>query len=439
MRRLFIMPLIILLQFVATARPLTPAAQHKGEDKSAADLAGEATAAYRNKQYVKSAELFEQAVAKGASEPGVFYDAACSFALAGNKDKAFEYLNRSVSAGWRRPDHLKADPDLNSLHEDARWAKVILATERQRERYIKDHSDPDKARFVTVDIARFWKAFDKAIAASPEERTAIFQREYIDPGTAGLKDFSRTRASAKTLARMVETHQSFYKAIRPVTMGIGRQRGETIAAFRKLKQLYPDAMFPDSYFVIGQLQSGGTTSDNGLLMGAEMFTRSSATPTAELSDWQRGAIMRQDEIPALVAHESIHFQQRISSQGSLLCSCLQEGSADFVGKLISGRLILRMREAHEWADARERELWEEFQKEMDGKDISRWLYGSSGKGGRPVDLGYWIGYKISEAYYKNAADKKQAIRDTLLIKDCKEYLKASRYADKFAAAGQGQK
>ena len=113
----------------------------------------------------------------------------------------------------------------------------------------------------------------------------------------------------------------------------------------------------------------------------------------------------------------------------MLCACLAEGSADFLGKLTSGRLVSRMEETHVWADARERELWLEFQKQMDSKDTSHWLYGSSGGNGRPVDLGYWMGFKISEAYFKNAADKKHAVRDMLLIKDCKEFLKASRYAE----------
>jgi tetratricopeptide (TPR) repeat protein len=427
-----------LLQLVATTWAF--AQQQKGEVKSAAVLVSEATAAYRDKAYKKSADLFEQAVAKGAREAGVFYDAACSFALAGNKEKAFEFLNRAVKSGWRRPDHMKSDPDLNSLHADPRWAKAVAATERQLGKYIKERSDPDNARFVTTDIERFWRAYDKAMADTPDQRAAVFQHEYIDAGSVGLKDFARSgRANAKTLAKIVESHKNFYKAIRSITSGIHHQRAETTAAFRKLKQLYPEATFPDSYFVIGQLQSGGTASQNGLLMGAEMFTRSANTPTAELSDWQKGAIMRQDEIPALVAHEAIHFQQKFSSPGSLLCSCLQEGSADFIGELVSGRMIVRMQQAHGWANARERELWEEFQKEMDGRDTSRWLYGASGKGGRPVDLGYWMGYKISEAYYKNAADKKQAIRDTLLMKDCKGYLKASGYAEKFAAARPDQK
>jgi uncharacterized protein YjaZ len=96
-------------------------------------------------------------------------------------------------------------------------------------------------------------------------------------------------------------------------------------------------------------------------------------------------------------------------------------------------MIARMKETHKWANARERELWDEFQKDMDGKDTSHWLYGRSGGNGRPLDLGYWMGYKISEAFFNNAVDKKQAVRDMLLIKDCKAFLNASRYPEKFAA------
>ena len=62
----------------------------------------------------------------------------------------------------------------------------------------------------------------------------------------------------------------------------------------------------------------------------------------------------------------------------------------------------------------------------------RWFTGGSAD--RPVDLGYWMGYKISEAHYKNATDKKQAIRDLLLVKDCQQLLHASRYAEKFSGA-----
>lgn len=417
------------------------AAQQPQKPLTVEDLTKEADAAYQRKEYAKSVTLYQDAIAKGARDIDTFYNAACSAALAGDKTTAFQLLNKAFAAGFRNTDHLKRDGDLTSLRDDSRWAKAIASSEAQQAKYIKDHSNPNKARFITEDITRFWKAYDQAMAAKPEERAAIFQRLYIDPGTVGLKDFQQSgRLDASKLAKTVERSQKFFSAIRPLTLNLNKQHSETVAAFQKFKTLYPQAIFPDAYFVIGQLQSGGTASGNGLLMGAEMFTRFANVPMDGFSDWLKSGLMEPSEIPPLVAHESIHFQQKYPLQGGLLCNCLKEGSADFLGELTSSRLIKRMQDTHTWANARERELWEEFQKDMSvANSTSRWLYGNSGKDGRPVDLGYWMGYKISEAHYKNSTDKKQAVRDILIVKDCQQLLKASRYAEKFATAVPSQK
>lgn len=410
------------------------ASPNTSQEQTAAQLVREGMAAYEKMDYAAAAKLLEQAVARGANQNDVSYNAACALALAGDRDKALQFLEKAIHSGYRNLTHLKYDVDFNSLHDDPRWARMVTACEDAQAKFQKEHNDPDNARFITTDIARFWTAYDKAMTSPVEERAAILQREYIDPGTVGLKDFAATgRVSAKALAQRIESHQAFFKAIRPITVAVDAQRPATVAAFRKLKELYSSATFPDVYFVIGQLSSGGTSSSNGLLMGAEMFSRTPGLPASELNDWQKGAIAPPNDIPALVAHESVHFQQDFASQGSVLCACLVEGGADFVGKLISGRLIVRMEETHAWANTRERELWEEFRKEMEGTDSSRWLYGGSGGNGRPVDLGYWMGFKIAEAYYNNAADKKQALRDILIVSDCRRFLQNSRYADKFAA------
>jgi hypothetical protein len=49
---------------------------------------------------------------------------------------------------------------------------------------------------------------------------------------------------------------------------------------------------------------------------------------------------------------------------------------------------------------------------------------------RPADLGYYVGYKICEAYYQAARDKKQAVKDILEMKDFNEFLKDSGYEQK---------
>lgn len=69
--------------------------------------------------------------------PSVPYNEACALALAGRKDEAFAFLQRSVEAGWTNVEHLKKDPDLEALHADPRWSKLVASVERniaQREK-----------------------------------------------------------------------------------------------------------------------------------------------------------------------------------------------------------------------------------------------------------------------------------------------------------------
>ncbi|MCH8290967.1 hypothetical protein IH992_07705 [Candidatus Poribacteria bacterium] len=136
-------------------------------------------------------------------------------------------------------------------------------------------------------------------------------------------------------------------------------------------------------------------------------------------------------LPGIVAHELIHAQQR--SRGSdekLLAQSIIEGSADFIGEIISEQNF----DSHlkVYGDAREPELWEAFKREMHDKNVSNWLYNAASAKDRPADLGYYIGYKICESYYNRAKNKKRAIEDILTIKDFDRFLEESRYEEKFA-------
>ncbi|MEJ7677868.1 MAG: DUF2268 domain-containing putative Zn-dependent protease [Segetibacter sp.] len=160
-------------------------------------------------------------------------------------------------------------------------------------------------------------------------------------------------------------------------------------------------------FIIGAYNSGGTFNEDGLFIGAEMQT--------EINN-----------IPYIVAHELIHFQQKNWPENpTLLQQSINEGSADFLGELISG--VDTNKTPNDYGNRDEQRLCKEFVSRMDSTDYKDWLYGVSGKDDRPNDLGYWIGYKITERYFRNATDKKQAISETLDIKDYKKFLKESGY------------
>ncbi len=290
---------------------------------------------------------------------------------------------------------------------------------------VAQSAHPDSARIVTEDIGRFWEAFD---AASPAFEAAAFQTLYLDPGSAGVIDFTPYRIiNAELLAREVRSHNAYYASIRPSTLRILEMEPAIRAGFRALDSLYPDAVFPDVFFVIGALNSGGTASSRGLIIGAEMYGRSEETPLHELNDWLRTVLKPVESVPWVVAHELVHFQQQYPVT-TLLERALKEGSADFIAEKIAGRQINESLQAY--ALPREEALWLEFKERMDGEDFTGWLYGGDENSDRPADLGYWMGYRICQAYYERAVDKGQAIRDIIELQDAKVFLEASGYAGK---------
>lgn len=291
----------------------------------------------------------------------------------------------------------------------------------------KVNRDPKAARLITSDIDNFWKAYQQAGSSN---RSEVFDREYFGKGSAGLRAFKRLRIDDCSFAKTIAKHPRYYASIKASTLKVAKMKGRIQSSFRRLKALYDDAVFPDVYFLIGCMNSGGVSTDTGLLIGTEMYGRTALTPEDELSEWHRQVLKPIEELPHIVAHELIHYEQKYpKGEKTLLAKAIEEGSADFIAELISGRHINAR--LHVYGNPKERELWEEFKREMHGKNMSNWLYNGSKVKDRPADLGYYMGYKICEAFYRRAPNKRRAVREMLEIKDFDQFLKASGYQDKF--------
>lgn len=268
----------------------------------------------------------------------------------------------------------------------------------------KPTANPDSAHLVTSDIPLFWNALARAPADSLAE---YLQHDYLDKASVGVRDFIPGRImSAEDLAAYVRDHRATYDSVRAANLDVSKAEAPIRAAFRRLKDRYPDAVFPDVYFVIGRFNSGGTSSDHGLLIGAEMY-RDPA------------------RLPAIVSHELIHYQQHYDAR-TLLEHSFLEGTADFIGEMISGSQINNA--AHQYGLAYEAELWSEFKKHFDDTNYFPWMYGTP-PDGKPNDLGYFIGYRIAQAYYDRVPDKAQAIRDIITARNgnVRELLAMSGY------------
>ena len=296
-------------------------------------------------------------------------------------------------------------------------------------------TNPEAARLVTEDLPRFWSAWEAAAEVEgAEARAAVFQAQYLDPGSPGLDAFTRLRIQdADKLVRAIDAHPRYYGSLRGRMGELEAQKPAIRGILQRMHALVPDAVFPDVYFVMGRMNSAGTLDDTGLLIGLDMFGRGEGAPLHELGDWHRAVVGEFDNLPVIVAHEWVHFQQRsdIDGQPTLLQASIGEGVADFVAELGAGRHINQ--HVHAWAEPRAAELWAEFRPAMHGTDYSGWLYeGQVAGSDRPADLGYWMGYRIARAYYDRADDKPAAIRAMLNIQDFDAFLEASGVEEAFA-------
>ncbi len=112
---------------------------------------------YDAKSYVKSAEEYQKAFDsnEGKAYSNDRYNAACSFALAGNKEKAVYhllYLAEHPKILYQNYAHITTDTDLNSLHNSDEWKKIISTVKANKEEAEKDLDKPLVAALDSIYI-----------------------------------------------------------------------------------------------------------------------------------------------------------------------------------------------------------------------------------------------------------------------------------------------
>ena len=95
------------------------------------DLIKQALSNYYAKDYKKSLDLYQAAFKIEQNNPNDLYNGACSAALAGETETAFNLLNLSIQKGWANINHLKEDSDLTALHNYKDW-EVTLKTLQEK-------------------------------------------------------------------------------------------------------------------------------------------------------------------------------------------------------------------------------------------------------------------------------------------------------------------
>ncbi len=291
----------------------------------------------------------------------------------------------------------------------------------------------------TADIKRFWRAADRC---TPQTAKDIFQTEYFDKASLGLRDFIAARVgTVEELLANFYAKPQYFAAIRARTLRVETLRPAIEAMCSRLIQLFGDTVIPAVYFVIGRMNSGGTLSLSSVQIGMEFYAIDERTPLHELNAWERSVVMPLETLPFIVAHELVHFQHTerftnangagVRRKNTLLEAVYAEGLAEYFGELISGRVVNP--EIHRYGRQHESALLERFRVDMHGYDLSNWLYQGSSATNEPADLGYFIGYEIVKAYFEGAADRQQALETLLTTTNVLKIIEESRYLEQHSS------
>ena len=272
-----------------------------------------------------------------------------------------------------------------------------------------------EATVQTGDVDLFYRIYDKADGHPSAEQ---LQHEYLDQGSEGLHLFARLRnISGQRIADTLAKNPSLYADAKRCLAVLPQARERLETALHTLGLLYADARFPPVTIAIGRGKPVAIGApDAGIQVGLEALCA---------IDWLNPDI--EDRIVYVLAHEYAHVQQvrahalSEKENPTVLEISLLEGIAEFVGELTAGQVAYSRNAAA--AVGHEREIETRFAADLDKTDLSDWAYNATPE--IPGDLGYWVGYRIAKAYYRNAPDKRQALREILQMDDAKDFLAKS--------------
>jgi hypothetical protein len=263
------------------------------------------------------------------------------------------------------------------------------------------------------DVELFFKVYDGARGNPTAEQ---LQRDYLDAGSDGLRQFASMRNTTATrIAEAIAKQPEIYSDARRCLKVLPRVRERVAAALDTLQDLYPEARLPPITIAVGRRRPVAVGSPvTGIQIGLEALCA---------TEWMNPDV--EDRFVYVIAHEYAHVQQVPAlvdkEHPTVLEGSLMEGAAELTAELIAGKVAYWHLAAK--TAGLEKDIETAFVVDQDKSDLSSWLYNTTPE--KPGDLGYWVGYRICKTHYQRASDKRQALRDILEMTDPKAFLSKS--------------
>lgn len=236
---------------------------------------------------------------------------------------------------------------------------------------------------------------------SPSLSAQMLDDELLASGTGGLAMLRGRIQNADNLQRFYTSlSKNDWVRLEQCAASLNTLEDEFDALKAKLTELTGVSLKGvKAYGVVGAGNTAATASPKAIVLGLEMIcdaAENSADFALTLENY--------------LAHELVHVVQyrvtnRTNFRFNLLEISLLEGSSDYVAELLLGNNYILDDARSEYGNKKDNTLLKSFEPVMLSYDYAPWLY--TPVEDKPMDMGYWVGFKIAEAFMENGGTLKE--------------------------------
>ena len=293
--------------------------------------------------------------------------------------------------------------------------------------------------FCYDDIANFRETYK--IMEQGGDTLAAFEN-YFEKASPGMKGWiSRYNWTAEKLAKRVSLQPKYYASMLNVDEELKKLEEDISRHYDAMKALYPSEFvtIPPTYYFI-MWGGGGSIELTGNMISMDYFGYKEGLDHKEFE--QYGGLFPQgtfpivgiEDVPQIAVHEVAHlFQTYLQGETdyvsmyleedktTMLAYAIREGGAEFIAYLGTGLIDPKK---HDYGNLKERQLWQQFKPLLlDHPDEHKgWFSGKSDDNPDwPWQIGYYMGFKMTQYYYENSEDKEKALLDIMSAKETSFY------------------
>ena len=297
---------------------------------------------------------------------------------------------------------------------------------------------PGPFRIITDDVTHFWEAVDSLPSTS--DTTALFQRLVIDRASDEFQVFiKKWKIRAANYTYQLRRFPRFYKTLRASSLKLIRSGDSIRHLVAKFESRYPGFRPADICIGFGNFSTGGNIAlekDRNLVyIGLEFHAPDDSTELRELPASLQDYVSRSHFFRTVI-HELVHVQHRTHGPkfaktltGDWLAHrILSEGIPDFIARLI----VPQGNNGHyvEYGMKNEASLRAKLKEELYRTGSGDWFGGDDSLFvNHPRDLGYFMGSRIAESYYRNHPQAVTDLTGLIEIRSLEKFIAASKYFD----------